>query len=136
MLMKFSFLPREQFFSRIVVIFFLAWRSVFLFHTYLDVSSNCICRFFCVLRPSKFLSGFLTLFRALISPFSNSDNLVPLNIYVFSILNITVLIAFMFDHLTVWKTNEWYLIELLKVQRNILIHLTVWKWINNIQRNY
>ena len=38
----------------------------------------------------KFLSKFPTPFRAVISPFSNSDKLVPLAIYVFSILSISL----------------------------------------------
>ena len=94
------FLLCEQFFSWFVVIIFLVGQSVFLFHTYLDFSSNCRQRFYCVLRPSKFLFvDFPTLFRAVISPFSNSDYLVPLAIYVFSILSITVLIAFILRRL-------------------------------------
>ena len=49
-----------------------------------------------LLYPKAFeinLWDFPTLFRALILPLSNSDNLVPLVIYVFSILRIKVLIA-------------------------------------------
>ena len=42
---------------------------------------------------------FLTLFKDVTLPFSNSDNLVLLAIYVFSILSITVLIAFILHRL-------------------------------------
>ena len=50
-----------------------------------------------LLRPRTFeisLWDFPTLFRAVISPFLNSDQSIPLAIYIFSILRITVLIAF------------------------------------------
>ena len=50
-----------------------------------------------LLRPQKFS----TLFRALISPFSNSGNLVSLAIYIFSILSITVLIIFILCRLNI-----------------------------------
>ena len=45
------------------------------------------------------LWDFPTLFRAVISPFSNSDNLIPLAIYVFSSLSLTVEIAFILRRL-------------------------------------
>ena len=54
------------------------------------------------MHPKAFeisLCGFPTLFKPVISLFSNSDNLVPLAIYVFSIINITVLIDFILSRL-------------------------------------
>ena len=50
------FLPREQFFSWIVVIIFQACQSVSLSYIYLGFLSNCKKRFYCVLSPSKFIS--------------------------------------------------------------------------------
>ena len=52
-----------------------------------------------LLRPKALqisLWDFPTLYGAVISPFSNSDNLVPLAIYVFTISSITVLIVFFY----------------------------------------
>ena len=51
-------------------------------------------RYYCVLKPLKFLWDFPILFRAVILLSWNSDNLVPLAIPAFSILRMTVLIAF------------------------------------------
>ena len=66
---------------------FSGGQSFFLFHTYLNFSSNCRSQFYFVLRPSKFLFEILRLI-------SYFDSLVPLAIYVLRMSSITGLIAY------------------------------------------